>query len=102
MSIKNIKTKLRIRAKVSGDAKRPRVSIFISNKNIYLQAIDDVDKKTIASASTLKDKENMPQKFAKILLDKKIKKVVFDRNGLRYHGKIKFIADELRKSGLEF
>lgn len=102
MITKKDKTKLRIRAKVSGSGVRPRVTVFVSNKNIYLQAVDDKKQVTIASASTLKDKENTAEVLAKQLNAKKITKIVFDRAGLRYHGKVKKIADDLRKSGLEF
>jgi len=93
--------KLRVRSKIKGRAERPRVAIFRSNRHIYLQAIDDQKKNTIASASDLKDKD-LVQKLAKDLIDKKIKKIVFDRSGYKYHGNIEKIADGLRKAGLEF
>lgn len=91
----------RIRSKISGTGVRPRVLIFRSNKNLYLQAIDDAKGLTLASASTLKDKD-IAATLGKKLLAKKIKKIVFDRAGYAYHGKIKIIADALRKAGLEF
>ncbi len=91
----------RIRAKVSGVANIPRISLFKSNKNIFLQAIDDFNKTTIASSSTLKSKD-IAQVLAKKLIEKKITKVVFDRSGYRYHGNVKKIAEELRKAGLKF
>lgn len=93
--------KKRIRAKVFGTAARPRVTIFRSNKNLYLQAIDDVKGITLASASTLKSKD-IVKDFILNLQTKKIKKIVFDRGGYKYHGNVKKIADNLRKSGLEF
>jgi len=92
----------RIRAKISGTAERPRIVVFRSNKYLYLQAIDDQKQKTLASASTLKDKDEVAAKLAKALTDQKIKKVVFDRAGYQYHGQIKKIAEDLRKEGLEF
>jgi len=93
--------KLRVRSKIKGTAQRPRVSIFRSNRHVYLQAIDDQKKITIASASDLKDKD-LALRLAKELIDKKIKKVVFDRSGYQYHGNIEKIAQGLRKAGLEF
>lgn len=91
----------RIRAKVVGSASRPRISIFKSNKEVYLQAIDDAGQVTIASSSTLKDKD-FAQSLAKKLQDKKITEVIFDRSGYKYHGNIAKIAEELRKAGLKF
>lgn len=96
-----LKRKLRIRSKISGTTTRPRVAVFRSNKYLYLQAIDDDKKKTLAAASNVKD-NNPAAKLAKALLNQKIKKIVFDRAGYQYHGQIKKIADELRKEGLEF
>jgi len=93
--------KLRIRAKISGTAKVPRVAVFRSNRHLYLQAIDDVNKNTIVASSDLKSKD-LASELATKLRDKKIKKVVFDRGGFEYHGQIKNIADNLRKAGLEF
>jgi large subunit ribosomal protein L18 len=96
------KRKIRIRSKISGTALRPRVVIFRSNKHLYLQAIDDVKMVTLASASTLKSDKDLAEKFAKDLASQKVTKIVFDRGGYQYHGKIKNIAEELRKAGLEF
>lgn len=92
----------RIRAKIFGTVNRPRVVVFRSNKNLYLQAIDDQKSVTLASVSTLKDKENLAENFVKLLKDKNIKEIVFDRAGYQYHGKIKKIAEDLRNLGLEF
>lgn len=91
------------RIRIKGSANCPRVSIFRSNKNLFLQAIDDQKNITMASASTLKQKEeNLAAALAQKLQEKKIKKIVFDRAGYQYHGKIKKIAEDLRKAGLEF
>lgn len=79
----------------------PRVAVFRSNRHLYLQAIDDVNKNTIVASSDLKSKD-LASELATKLRDKKIKKVVFDRGGFEYHGQIKNIADNLRKAGLEF
>lgn len=99
----NIKTrKIRIRAKISGTSTRPRVAVFSSNRNLYLQAIDDAKALTLASASTLKGEKAIAVALAKKLEALKIKKIVFDRSGYQYHGKVKAIAEELRKAGLEF
>ncbi|KKQ18210.1 MAG: 50S ribosomal protein L18 [Berkelbacteria bacterium GW2011_GWA1_36_9] len=100
--MKNELIKRRIRAKISGTATVPRVVIFRSNKYLYLQAINDEKGETLAAGSELKDKENMVKIFVKILSEKKIKKIVFDRAGYQYHGNVKKIAEDLRKNGLEF
>ena len=91
----------RIRAKISGTPGRPRVVVFRSLKHIHLQAIDDTKGTTIAAATDLKSKKPA-EELAKKLTLRKIKKVVFDRGGYKYHGKVKNIAEELRKQGLEF
>lgn len=98
--IKRQNRKRRIRAKISGTAERPRVAVFRSNKLLYLQAIDDQKGQTLAAASS-RDVRFIAN-FSKQLQNHKIKKVVFDRSGYEYHGKIKQIAEDLRKSGLEF
>lgn len=94
--------KRRIRAKIFGTATVPRVVVFRSNKFLYLQAIDDQKGHTLAAASNLKDKEKMVKNFVVRLQEKKIKKIVFDRAGYQYHGRVKNIAEDLRKNGLEF
>jgi large subunit ribosomal protein L18 len=108
--------KLRIRTKISGTGARPRLTVFRSAKHIYAQVVDDVDGKTIAAASTLSrdlkgtlaenDKTDAAKKvgalLAKICLEKKVDKVVFDRNGYMYHGRIKALADAAREAGLKF
>ena len=107
----------RLRAKVKGTAKRPRLSVFRSNKHIYAQLIDDEKGKTLMSVNDLSlksagaDKKSgkkseiakiIGQKIAKKAEDKKIKKVVFDRAGYKYHGRIKAVAEGAREGGLEF
>jgi large subunit ribosomal protein L18 len=108
--------KLRIRRKVNGTEARPRLSVFRSAKHIYVQVIDDVSGKTLATASTLsKDlrgtlaedtKSDAAKKvgalIAKICKSKGIEKVVFDRNGYLYHGRIDALAQAAREAGLDF
>ncbi|WP_434414789.1 50S ribosomal protein L18 [symbiont of Argiope bruennichi] len=97
----------RIKKKVFGTFQRPRVSVFISNKNIYLQLIDDEKGHTLTSCSSkevkLNNQKNMDtaikvaHTFGKKILEQKIDKVVFDRSGYLYHGKVAAICEELRK-----
>lgn len=104
--------KHRIRARVSGTAERPRLSVFISNHHVSAQLIDDTNHKTIAHVSTVGSKEakgTMTKKaewvgseIAKKAKTSKIKTVVFDRGGKQYHGRIKALADAARGGGLEF
>lgn len=103
----------RIRKKVTGTASRPRLSIFRSNKQIYVQAIDDVSGTTLIAASSLENNiagEGTKMEQAKnvgLLLAEKakgasIESVVFDRNGYLYHGRIQSLADGAREGGLKF
>ena len=105
--------KYRIRKRLSGSDARPRMSVYRSNKQIYVQLVDDVTGKTLASASS-KEKEIAGQKVHKIeqaklvgkriaekAKEKGISNVVFDRNGHLYHGRIKNLADAARESGLK-
>ena len=102
----------RIRKKMSGTEKKPRFVIFRSNKHIYAQLIDDNKHETLVFASSLKEKKDSINKIntaqtvgenlAKKAQAKKIKKVVFDRAGFKYHGRVKAIAEGARKGGLEF
>lgn len=104
---------IRVRRKVSGTAERPRLCVYRSNANLYVQVIDDVAGKTLVSASTL-DKEvktkyankeaakEVGALIAKRALEKNIKDVVFDRGGYIYHGVIKELADAARNGGLNF
>ena len=95
--------KRRVRAKIFGTAARPRLSVFRSNKYLYAQIIDDEKGRTLASSSGPKnDGEKIGEGIAKKASAKKVKKVIFDRNGFRYHGKVKSLADGARKGGLEF
>nr|WP_228099270.1 50S ribosomal protein L18 [Granulicatella sp. 19428wC4_WM01] len=102
----------RVRTKISGTAECPRLNVFRSNKHIYAQLIDDVAGVTLASASTL-DKElakttkteqavAVGQLIAERAIQKNIKKVVFDRGGYLYHGRVKALAEAARENGLEF
>ena len=104
----------RIKKVVSGTSDYPRLSVFRSNKEIYAQLIDDNLGKTIVSASSMekalkKDKKNktdlsilLGEVLAKRATEKKIDKVYFDRGGYKYHGRIKALAESLRKNGLNF
>ncbi len=104
----------RIRKKISGETAKPRLSVFRSNADIYVQLIDDVQGVTIASASS-KDKDIAAQKGTKIEKSKLVgaaiarkaselgvKEVTFDRGGYLYHGRVKSIADGAREAGLQF
>jgi len=108
-----IRRKLRIRKKVLGSSEKPRVTVFKSLKHIYVQVIDDLTGKTLASASSVsKDFSGSggnvegAKKVGELLgvkaLEKGIKKIVFDRNGYSYHGRVKALADTLREKGLDF
>jgi large subunit ribosomal protein L18 len=92
--------KKRIKEKVRGTKKVPRLSVFRSNNKIYAQLIDDEKKITLASAFG-KDSEEVGRKIAKKARAKKITKAVFDRSGYQYHGRIKVLAESSRKEGLK-
>jgi large subunit ribosomal protein L18 len=108
--------KLRIRHKISGTPERPRLTVFRSLKHIYAQVIDDVAGKTLAHCSTLAKDVKGPadektksdaatlvgETIAAQLKAKGVDKVVFDRNGYLYHGRIKALAEGARKGGLDF
>jgi large subunit ribosomal protein L18 len=110
------KRRTRIRAKISGTAERPRLSVFRSSKHIYAQIIDDTAGVTLVSASTteknlveqLKTTANkdaakaVGEMIGKKALEKGIEKVVFDRGGYNYHGRIAALAEGAREAGLEF
>lgn len=110
-----LKRKRSIRGKISGTGERPRMSVFRSNKHIYVQVIDDVSGKTLASASTLGadvresvkdlDKKSAAKKVgevaAKRCLDANITAVVFDRNGYIYTGRVAAVAEGAREAGLQ-
>jgi len=107
---KRKRLKIKIRAKISGTAAHPRLSVFRSNKFIYAQVIDDQNGKTLTQASDVKittgTKTERAKKVGSAIAEacKKIKidKVVFDRNGFKYTGRIKLVADEARANGLKF
>jgi large subunit ribosomal protein L18 len=110
--------KHRIRKRVQGSETRPRLTVFRSVAHMYVQVIDDMSGRTIASASTVEPSIKGGQKkavggnvagakaigttIAQRLLEKGVKRVVFDRNGFLYHGRVKAVADAAREAGLEF
>ena len=108
--------KLRIRRRLSGTSDRPRLAVFRSARHIYAQCVDDVAGTTVAHASTLSRDvrgeaaednkldaaKKVGQAIAKLLLAKGIDKVVFDRSGFLYHGRIRALADAAREAGLKF
>jgi large subunit ribosomal protein L18 len=111
------RAKTRIRKVISGTAERPRMTVFRSLSQVYVQLIDDASGNTLVAASslskeladTLKDTKGkisksklVGQLIAKKAQEKNIKNVVFDRNGYQYHGRIKAIADGAREGGLVF
>ena len=113
-SIRRQKIKYRIRKKVSGTAQKPRLSVFRSNTDIYVQLIDDVDGKTLAAASS-RDKDIAAQKvnksekgklvgqsIARKATELGLKEGVFDRGGYLFHGRVKSLAEGAREGGLQF
>ena len=100
----------RIREKLSGTAERPRLNVYRSLNHIYAQVIDDRQGVTLASASTVKMKNGgnvaaareIGKTVAEAAVAKGIKRVVFDRGGYLYHGRVKALADAAREAGLEF
>ena len=112
--IRRQKIKFGIRKKISGSAQKPRLSVFRSNNDIYVQLIDDLDSKTLAAASS-RDKDIAAQKVNKVEKGKLVgaaiarkaaelglKDVTFDRGGYLYHGRVKAVADGAREGGLKF
>ena len=115
MKTKNprIKRKIRIRKKIYGTATKPRLAVFKSNKNIYVQAIDDLGQSTIATASTLStDLKNqnltveiskkVGEKLGQALNEIGVKEAVFDRGGYIYHGRVQAVAEGIREKGIKF
>ena len=116
MSLSKTEKKLRIkrviRGKISGTAERPRLSVFKSNTAIYGQLIDDRNGHTLASVSSLElgktssitvdQSKTIGKKLAKKALANGISDAIFDRNGYKYHGKVKAFADGAREGGLKF
>jgi large subunit ribosomal protein L18 len=104
--------KLGIRNKISGTKDRPRLSVFRSNKGLFVQVINDENGTTIASASTIElgekaklnqeNSKNVGKKIAEKALASGVQSIVFDRNGYLYHGNIKALADGAREGGLKF
>ncbi len=99
--------KNRIRAKDSGTPVRPRLTVYCSLTSVYAQLIDDFAGKTLASAVSAKGKNiaaatKVGQEIAKKAKDLKITTVVFDRNGRKFHGRVKALADAAREAGLQF
>ena len=107
---KRIRLKAKIRSKIIGTSTCPRLSVFRSNKFIYAQVIDDLAKKTLVQASDIKmakgtkieRAKEVGKLIAKACLGAKINKDVFDRNGFKYTGRVKLVADEARAGGLKF
>ena len=91
----------RVRVKVQGTTEVPRLNVYRSNTNIYAQIIDDTKGVTLASASSLK-LENVSKSSAEVAKTKGIEKVVFDRGGYLYHGRVKALAEAARENGLVF
>ena len=98
--------KARVRKKIKGTAERPRLNVFRSNKHIYAQVIDDNSGVTIAASSSQVKGSDAARKVgetvAKLAIGKGVEKVVFDRSGYLYHGRIKALADAAREAGLKF
>lgn len=101
----------RVRAKIFGDAARPRLAIFRANRHIYAQVIDDGQGKTLVAASSQEVKSKgkkadiaaaVGKLIASKALAKKIEQVVFDRGGFAYHGRVKALAEAAREEGLKF
>lgn len=107
---RRLRIKHRVRNKISGTSVRPRLTVFRSNKQIYVQIINDEEGRTLAAASSL-GLEKMPkkeqaakvgEKIAEVALSQGITEVVFDRNGYLYHGRVQEVANGARKGGLKF
>ncbi len=106
----------RIRKSIFGNAERPRLAVYRSGKHIYAQAVDDYQNKTLFSFSTTTEKfrkvssrgcnvesaKKLGELFGAELTKKGIKKIVFDRGGYKYHGRVKALAEALRGTGVEF
>ena len=112
------KRKLSVRKRIFGTGERPRMCVHKSNRNIYVQIVNDIDGKTVCGFSTLlpeirkgaavntRKNVNFAEKIgggiAELAMEKGVAKVVFDRSGYRYHGVVKALADSARKKGLQF
>ena len=102
---------IRIRKKMLGTSQMPRLAVFRSNKHIYAQLIDDEKSQTLVSSSDIKAEKKegkvksayvVGENLAKAASEKKIKKIIFDRRGFKYHGRVKSLAEGARKGGLNF
>ena len=112
--VRRRKIRYRIRRKIEGTAASPRLAVYRSNSEIYAQVIDDISGKTVASASSLEKelakvkgtKMDMATKIGKLIAERTSKagvsKVVFDRGGYLYHGRVKALAEGAREAGLKF
>lgn len=102
--------KIRVRARLRATSERPRLSVFISNKHIWAQIIDDAKGKTLVSVSdgevgngkSVEVAQKVGSLIGKKAKEKKIRKVIFDRGGYKYHGRVKALAEAAREEGLEF
>ena len=111
-NVSRLRRHARVRRKVSGTAETPRLCLYRSNKNIQAQIIDDVKGVTLVASSSMTLKldngsnidaaSKVGEDIAKKALAKKIKKIVFDRSGYVYHGRVKALAEAAREAGLEF
>ena len=108
--IRRNRIRLRIRKKIQGTAERPRLSVYRSNKHMYAQLIDDLNGRTLVAASTFEggDSGNPSEKskavgkrLAERAKEAGVETAVFDRNGYRYHGRVKALADGAREAGLQ-
>jgi large subunit ribosomal protein L18 len=112
---RRVRIKHRIRKRLSGNQEKPRMTIFRSNKQIYVQLVDDINGRTLIEASSLQkelaekkniNKTEQAKLVGKLAAEKSIqagiKEVVFDRNGYLYHGRVKALADAAREAGLKF
>lgn len=102
---KRIRRHKRVRAKVFGTAGRPRFCVFRSHQYIYAQLIDDEKNKVIATSKgkcSVKHAQKAGRELAKMAIEKKIERVVFDRGGYKYHGRVKALAEGAREGGLKF
>jgi large subunit ribosomal protein L18 len=116
---RRVRIKYRLRKRVRGTEARPRLTVYRSVAHMYVQVVDDMSGRTLASASTVEPTvkgalgkqarggnvagaQVIGKTIAQRLLDKGVKRVVFDRNGFLYHGRVKAVADAAREAGLEF
>ena len=107
---RELRRKYRSKKKLTSTSERPRVCVYKSNRYIYAQIIDDAQGRTLCSFSSLSLKKKLTVesskevglKLGQIALEKGIKEVVFDRNGFKFHGRVKALADGLREAGLKF